>query len=72
MEGKDHEVWVITGVSKLSGERVTISRPMTREQANRMLTRVKSKFGTTMKNSYTRLRVELGWPKQLNIDFYAK
>lgn len=72
MKVKNHEVWVISGISKLSGERVTISRPMTRDQANKMLAYVKSKYGKAIKTSFTKLRVELGLPKQLYFDFYAK
>lgn len=66
---KDPKVWVISGVSRLTGERQEISRAMTRDQAKRRLEQTKIEWARVKKPAYTRLRVERRLPTQLYIEF---
>ena len=68
MADNDQKVWVISGISRLTGERQEISRAMTRDQANSRLEQTKIEWGVK-KPAYTRLRVEKRLPTQLYIEF---
>ena len=65
----DQKVWVITGISRLTGERQEISRAMTRDQANNRLEQTKIEWARVKKSAYTRLRVERRLSTQLYIEF---
>lgn len=69
MPDKAQKVWVISGVSRLTGERQEISRAMTKDQANTMLEQTKIEWKRVKKPAYTRLRVERRLPTQLYIEF---
>lgn len=63
------EQFVITGISRLTGDRMEISRPMSQDEAiarldREKLSRMRQKYPT-----YTRLRVERRLPVQLTINF---
>ena len=66
MADNDQKVWVISGISRLTGERQEISRAMTRDQANSRLEQTKIEWARVKKPAYTRLRVEKRLPTQLN------
>lgn len=63
------EQFVITGISFLTGDRVEISRPMTKEEADFRLKREKECRRKSRFHAYTRLRVERRLPVQLRIKF---
>lgn len=69
MADNDQKVWVISGISRLTGERQEISRAMTRDQANSRLEQTKIEWARVKKPAYTRLRVEKRLPTQLYIEF---
>lgn len=69
MENQDQKVWVISGISRLTGERQEISRAMTRDQANSRLEQTKIEWARVKKPAYTRLRVERRLPTQLYLEF---
>ncbi len=61
--------WVITGVSRLTGDRQEISRPMEKDQADAKLAQTKIEWKRVKRPAYTRLRVERRLPTQLIIEF---
>lgn len=63
------EQYVITAVSRLTGERVEISGPMSREIAMGRLQREQEARGRQRYKAYTRLRVEKRLPVQLLFKF---
>ena len=69
MAERNQKVWVITGISRLTGERQEISRALTRDQANSRLEQTKIEWARVIKPAYTRLRVERRLPTQLYIEF---
>lgn len=69
MDANDQKVWVISGISRLTGERQEISRAMTRDKANSKLEQVKIEWARVKKPAYTRLRVERRLPTQLYLEF---
>lgn len=68
MEVKE-ELYVITAVSRLTGERVEISGPMSHECALGRLQREQEARGRQRYQAYTRLRVERRLPVQLSFKF---
>lgn len=63
------EMYVITGVNKLTGEREEISRPMENEEAMQRLEREIASRRYQRYQSHVRLRVERRLPIQLSINF---
>lgn len=61
--------FVITGVSRLTGERVELSRPMTEDQAKERLERELLSRKHIKFPAHTRLKVERMQPIQLPIIF---
>lgn len=62
--------YVITGISRLTGEREEISRPMDEDEAQLRLDRELANRKRHKYPAYTRLRVERRLPVQLTINFY--
>lgn len=62
--------YVITGISRLTGEREEISRPMDEDEAQVRLDRELENRKRHKYPAYTRLRVERRLPVQLTINFY--
>lgn len=62
--------FVITGISRLTGEREEISRPMDKDEAQVRLDREIENRKRQKYPAYTRLRVERRLPVQLTINFY--
>lgn len=67
--GMKTENYVITGVSRLTGEREEISRPMTEEEARARLEREQESRRRQKYAAHVRLRVERRLPIQLNLNF---
>lgn len=65
------EQHVITGISRLTGEREEISRAMTEPEARARLERELESRRQQKNAAYTRLRVERRYPVQLTIRFEA-
>lgn len=63
------EIFVITGVNALTGQREEISRPMTKEDAEARLERELESRKRQRYAAHKRLRVELRLPIQLTINF---
>lgn len=61
--------YVITGVSRLTGEREEISRPMTEEEVKARLERELLSRRKHRHPAYTRLRVGRRLPVQLTLNF---
>lgn len=61
--------YVITGISRLTGEREEISRPMSKEEAYQRLEREEASRSMHRHPSYTHLRVQRRLPVQLLIPF---
>ena len=66
---KQETMYVITGVSRLTGDREELSGAMTKEQAIERLERYKAATGRQKYPTYTRLRVEPRMPVQLTLNF---
>lgn len=62
--------FVITGISRLTGEREEISRPMDEDEAQIRLDRELANRKRHKYPAYTRLRVERRLPVQLTINFH--
>lgn len=61
--------YVITAISRLTGDRVEISGPMSKEMAESRLVREVESRKRQRFPTYTRLRVEKRLPTQLTIKF---
>lgn len=61
--------FVITAISRLTGDRVEISGPMSRDMAEKRLAREVESRKRQRFPTYTRLRVERRLPTQLTIKF---
>lgn len=61
--------YVITAISRLTGDRVEISGPMSKEMAENRLAREVESRKRQRFPTYTRLRVEKRLPTQLTIQF---
>lgn len=61
--------YVITGISRLTGEREEISRPMDEDEAQIRLDRELKNRKRHKYPAYTRLRIERRLPVQLSINF---
>lgn len=64
-----HEEYVITAISRLTGERVEISGPMSREMAEARLQRELESRRRQRYAAYARLRIEKRLPVQLTFKF---
>ena len=62
-------LYVITAISRLTGDRVEISGPMTKDMAEQRLAREVESRKRQRFPTYTRLRVERRLPTQLTIKF---
>lgn len=65
----EHEEYVITGISRLTGDRMEISGPMPHEVALERLQRELDSRRHQRYPTYTRLRVEKRLPVQLTFKF---
>lgn len=65
----NEDLYVITGINTLTGEREEISRPMIQEEAEARLEREKESRKRQKYAAHTRLRVERRLPVQLTIKF---
>lgn len=61
--------WVITAISRLSGEREQISGRMTKQEADERLEREKASRRYQRYKPYKSLRVEFRQPEQLLLQF---
>lgn len=64
-----HETYIVTGINKLTGERVSLSLPMSREDAERCLLREKENRRSHRSMPFIRLRIERKQPVQLTFKF---
>lgn len=64
-----HQPYVITAISILTGDRVEISGPMSKDMAEQRLAREVESRKRQRFPTYTRLRVERRLPTQLTIQF---
>lgn len=62
-------MYVITGISRLTGDREKISREMSREEAEERLQLEKARRKDRRRPAYTRLRVDRVEPVQLTLNF---
>lgn len=69
MRNKNQEQWVVTGISRLTGYRDEISRPMSEQEARARLERELQNRRHQKFPAYTRLRVEKRLPIQLTLNF---
>lgn len=67
--GMKEPAFVITAISRLTGDRVEISGPMSRDMAEKRLAREVESRKRQRFPTYTRLRVERRLPTQLTIQF---
>ena len=67
--GMKEQRYVITAISMLTGDRVEISGPMSKEMAENRLAREVESRKRQRFPTYTRLRVERRLPTQLTIQF---
>lgn len=64
-----HGKYIVTGINKLTGERVALSLPMSREDAEKCLQRERENRRSHRSMPYIRLRVERQQPIQLTLNF---